>query len=153
MPKIATRLFQFLLLFQTIIWILAKVGVDQTLKSGVEDFHFYWVLLYAVIISLAIFDKYLALFSWLVQTVSGRINSRKLIKIIQDLKPQEKQILGQFVVDRKREVFLSSLDENTEWLASNKIIIRTGSTAGKKDGYKLAIWARDYLIKNPNFLY
>lgn len=153
MPTIATRIFQFILLVQTIAWAFAYIGQGSMLGVYVNRSNDYWVISYVVILSLAIFDKYLTFFSWLVQIVSCTIYSKKLLKVIKNLKPQDKLILSKFVIENKRELFLNSLDENTEWLASNKIIIRTGSTADKKDGYKLAIWSRDYLTKNPNLLY
>lgn len=153
MPKLAIRIFQFILLTQTIIWVFAKAKIDPKLEAGINQFHTYWVIFYAIFISLAFFDKCIELFSWLTQIISERIYYRKLLKIVKNLKPQDKHILGKFIVDRKREVFLNSLDDSTEWLTSNKLIIKTGSTADKKDGYKLAIWARDYLIRNPNLLY
>lgn len=147
------KIFQFLLLAQTIIWIFVKIGLDVKLQTYLNDFHFYWVVSYALIMSFAIFDKYIALFAWLVQRISMRVNASKLFGLIRDLKPQDKYLLGRFVVDRKREVFLDSSDESTEWLVSNKIIIKTGSVVDKKDGYRLAVFVREYLIKNPNVLY
>lgn len=153
MSKTMARFFQFILLVQTIIWVFVKIGLDVTLQVYLNNFHVYWIVFYAIAMSFAIFDKYIALFSWIVQRISIKIDAGKLSGLIRDLKPQDKYLLGRFVVDRKREIFLDSSDESAEWLISNKIIIKTGSVVDKKDGYRLAVFVREYLIKNPNILY
>lgn len=149
-----TRVFQFLWLTQTVLWVFSKLKMDSNLAGFVADNHTPWVVFYALVLSLSIFQSLVVLVDWVFVFILERVYSKKLVKIVRDLKPQDKHILSKFINDEKREIFLSVEDLSPEWLVSNKIIIKTGLVGnGKKFSYKLAVWARDYIIRNPNLIY
>lgn len=149
----AKRVVQFLWLLQSVIWLMATVQVDENLMEFVAEHHSLWVLCYGVIASLAVFERVLAFVHWCVGLLAEKFYGRRLVRIIRNLKPQDKYVLSRFITERKREIYLPAEDLSAEWLAASKIIVRTGSADEQsKTGYKLSIWAWDYLVRNPNLL-
>lgn len=149
-----TKVAQFLWLTQTVLWIFSKLHMDSDLASFVSVNHTAWVVFFGFVLSLSIFQPLVGFTGWLFLTFIEKIYSKKLVKIVRDLKPHDKHILSKFINDEKREIFLSIDDLRAEWLLANKILVRTGLVEnGKKVSYRLAVWARDYIIRNPNLIY
>ncbi len=154
MIKMITRLAQFLWLTQTVLWIFSTLRMDGDLAGFVSGNHTVWVVFFGFVLSLSIFQPLVIFIDWVFGLFMEKIYSKKLVKIVRELKPHDKHILSKFVNDERREISLSIEDLRAEWLLANKILVKTGLVEnGKKVSYRLAIWARDYITRNPNLIY
>lgn len=153
MLKRVKRLIQFVWLLQSVVWLLAIAGADEYLHAFVAAQHTAWVVGYALIASLSVFDCVLVFVHWSIGLLAEKFYGRRLVRIVRNLKPQDKYVLSRFITERKREIYLPAEDLSAEWLAASKIIVRTDTADERsKYGYRLSIWAWDYLVRNPNLL-
>lgn len=146
------KISQFLCLFQTLLWLCSVFRVDAQLSEFVREYHLAWVLVFVFFLASAIFELVIDFLFWIRDVGAEKIYHRKLLSVLRSLKPTDKFVLSKFINGNTKEVFLVREEPSVEWLSSQKILITTGSVVEKKEGYRLAIWVRDCLIRNPNLL-
>ncbi|WP_288842073.1 super-infection exclusion protein B [uncultured Deefgea sp.] len=148
------KIFQFLLLLASIIFIIAHFEIDSTLSNWAKKYKTECLLIYSVLITASIFSLISNLCGWIISITTEKFQLQRLEKILRNLKPADKLILNNFITNNERQIFLSPSNPSIDWLLSCKILHDTGEIkSDQKRGYRVAIWARDYLSKNPNLLY
>lgn len=145
---------QFLLLLLVTLSAAALANLDATLSKIYYDLHTEWALLLVVTLTASLFQTAQSVATSLKAMITETIMQRRIKHILKTLKPGDKMLLAQFMVGDVAEIFVAPSISHADWLASCKIIYATGNVRSDlKRGYRLAVWARDYLAKNPNLLY
>ncbi|WP_373973941.1 hypothetical protein NT239_09800 [Chitinibacter sp. SCUT-21] len=145
---------QFLLLLTTIIWFFYLINIDKKLSIYISNNYTYWVLFYAILLAGSLYDTCKDISQWAKASISESLQKKKVIRILKILKPSDKLILSKFILEQSNEYFFNPKDTSIDWLTACKLMYPTGTIRqDQKHGYRLSVWAQDYLSRNPNLLY
>jgi len=131
-------------------WIALDLGVNQVLSKYRWEIGIGFIITFIAIMAamLSLAGRYITAY------VSNRFWLRRQAKRLQDLTPQEKQLLRLFLENNTRSCPLNVTNGVVCGLVAEEIIYRSAniSHGGTVFSHNIQPWAWDYLRKNPHLI-
>lgn len=141
------------LIFMLLLMAAASSGIDGKLTLFINEYHTTSVVLIALLGSILLLSIFELMGTQVLIIVREHIETKRFLSRVRHLSPADKHVISLFVDEKKLTRALDPFEPSVAWLESTKIIIRSGETSdGKKLVYRIALFAMDYFLKNPNML-